>query len=351
MSETESKKSDRLPTESEPTADNAGFDSDTRPQRINIVAAIGRMLLYFIVLAPILLFAASLLGRHSLVCELICNFRAYILIALVISSPALFLLKRKWLMAIWLGATLWAMVGTVSVFLPATQPIAKLEDAQTIRIMSYNVLGHNTRHAEAIEEIKRHDPDVLVVLEYANNWQPALECLHTVYPHRVAQPRWHGFGIAIFSKLPIDQQTVMQLAKGRTDNPMALATVKIGNRQLRIAGVHLLSPMDPKRLDIRNQQIREIGEFLSTDSVPTILVGDFNCVPWSAFLSDLLTQTGYRDSRQGFGYDGTWYANRIFLRIPIDHAFVSPQVHVHSRTVGESAGSDHFPVIVEVSVE
>ena len=309
------------------------------------------LLRYLVVLIPIVLFIASLLGRQFWVCEVICNFRAYILVTLLITGPVLFSLKRKSLTVAWLGATLWAMIGTVSVFLPASQPAIGSDGAQTIKVMSFNVLATNQQYDNVVAEINRHDPDVLVVPEYANRWHPALERLHGAYPHRLLQPRWHGFGIAIFSKLPIVKKTVVPTAGSRLDSPLVAATVKLGERDLRIAGVHLLSPRDRNRLEIRNLQISGIGHHLTADSVPTILVGDFNCVPWSPYLSDFLSRTGYRDSRQGFGYQATWHAYRFFLRVPIDHAFVSPQVHVHSRTVGQCAGSDHFPVIVEVSVE
>ena len=309
------------------------------------------VLRYLVVLVPIVVFIASLLGRQFWVSEVICNFRAYILVALLITGPLLFLLKRKLLTIAWIGATLWSMVGTASVFLPASQTAISSNDTQTIKIMSFNVLGSNQQYDDVIAEINRHDPDVLIVVEYANLWHAALERIHAAYPHRLQEPRWHGFGIAIFSRLPIVKKTVSPTAGSRFDSPLVAATVNVGDRALRIAGVHFLSPRDRLRLDIRNQQIRETGHLLSSDSVPTILVGDFNCVPWSPFLSNFLARTEYRDSRQGFGYDATWHANRGFLRIPIDHAFVSPQVQVHNRTVGQSAGSDHFPVIVEVSVE
>jgi len=317
----------------------------------------GWSLLYLVALVPILLFLASLLGRYFLLCELLCNFRAYILIMLLITGPALFWLKRKWLAIAWVGAVVWSMAGTVTVFLPTTHAAVSSDatlgkrPSPTIKIMSFNVLGHNWQHDEVVAEIRQHDPDILVVEEYTNNWPYAFENLHSVYPHRLEEARWHGFGIAIFSKLPLENKFVSQLDNQRTDSPLVMATLKIGERQLRIAGVHLFSPTDNLRLDIRNQQIRELGQILSPAAEPTILLGDFNCVPWSPFLSDFLAQTGYRDSRQGFGYDGTWYAKKIFLRIPIDHAFVSPQVNVHSRAVGQSAGSDHFPIIVEVSVD
>ena len=310
-----------------------------------------RVLQYLAVFVPVLLLIASLLGRQFWVCELICNFRAYILGALLLTGPLLFLLKRKLLSVAWVGATFWAMIGTVSIFLPASQPTVPAEATQTVKLMSFNVLGDNAQHDDVIAEITRQDPDVLVVVEYANLWHSVFQRLNSTYPFRHEQPRWHGFGVAIFSKLPIVEKAVMHTAGSRYDFPLVLATVKVGDRELRIAGAHLLSPRDSNRLRIRNLQIQEIGGYLSTETIPTVVVGDFNCVPWSPFLSDFLDRTGYRDSRQGFGYHATWHAKRSLFRVPIDHAFVSPDIYVHSRAIGQSAGSDHFPIIVEVSVE
>ena len=303
-----------------------------------------------VAVVPMVVFGASLLGRYFLVCELICNFRAYILGALLISFPALLYLKQKWLMGLGLGAAVWASVGTVSVYLPIGPVPTNVSVEQKITIMSFNVLGTNEQYAGVVAEIKRLSPDVLVVLEYANDWKTVLERIEDDYPYRILRPRWHGFGVAVFSKLKFSDARVIQIAPDRTDNPFPMVTVHAGQQRLRIAGVHLLSPMDSDRLEIRNQQIREIGDVLVKTTVPTVLVGDFNCVPWSAYLSDFLNKTGYRDSRQGFGYGGTWHARKGFMSLPIDHAFVSNRVQVHRRTIGRNAESDHFPILLEVSV-
>ncbi len=79
------------------------------------------------------------------------------------------------------------------------------------------------------------------------------------------------------------------------------------------------------------------------------VMGDFNCTTWSPFLQDFLQLTNYRDSRQGFGVQASWPADKWWARIPIDHAFVSKDVHVHSRVVGTPASSDHLPIIFEIS--
>jgi len=62
-------------------------------------------------------------------------------------------------------------------------------------------------------------------------------------------------------------------------------------------------------------------------------------------------ESGLRDSRQGFGIQATWPSYMPPLRIAIDHCLVSGNVIVNGRRVGAHVGSDHFPVIVDVSLK
>ena len=158
-------------------------------------------------------------------------------------------------------------------------------------------------------------------------------------------------GIAIFSKLPLTNKQTFQLTPDATDAPMVMADLKIGQQTFRVAGLHVFSPTTTHRMSLRNQQIAEAADILKKSKTPTMVMGDFNCTPWSPFLDDFQNDCGYRDSRSGFGYQGTWCARyRWPALIPIDHAFVSPTVHVHDRFVGDNAGSDHYPIVVEISL-
>ena len=103
-------------------------------------------------------------------------------------------------------------------------------------------------------------------------------------------------------------------------------------------------------MEIRNNQLAEIAMHLQDGSKPTILVGDFNCVPWSPFMKDMLETIDLRDSRVGFGYHASWPTDLIPLRIPIDHAFVSDGIHVSDRQLLGTTGSDHFPLVLEFSI-
>ena len=322
--------------------------SDISPppqEKINLFLVVFWAAIYAAMLVPLLLFVASLLGRYFYLCELIGNFRAYVLAMLIPCSLILWFTGARLRSLLFSAAALWSCVGVLTPLLPHTQAASGNE---VVKIMSFNVLGVNREYDAVVERIEQHDPDVVTVLEYANEWTTALKRLNKNYPYRLQEPRWHGFGIAIFSKRPLSNSASTLLTKDVTDNPLLTADIQIGGRAVRLAGVHLLSPMNRDRLKIRNRQLTEIADHLSDRDIPTIVMGDFNCTPWSPFLSDFLSRLNLRDSRLGFGYQASWNALHPFLLIPIDHAFVSPEIHVHSRILGDFAGSDHYPLVFEV---
>lgn len=298
-------------------------------------------------LIPLGLFVFSLLGRYFFLAELIGSFRAQILVMLLPCPFLLWILKQPKWGAVMALATAWCATSVMLIYLPGGQPPA---GPRQIKLMSFNVWGNNPSRKKAIQLIEDEDPDILTVLEYCERWTGILKQLDERYPFQVLEPRWHGFGIAVFSKYPIKSSEVHQLASKLTDNPAIFVDIEIGDQSLRIAGIHALSPTDHIRLDIRNKQLAEMSMMLSRSEDPTIVMGDFNCTPWSPYLSDLIKTTGYRDSRQGFGFQPSFPAGLWPLRIPIDQAFVSKQIHVHERRMGKSAGSDHLPLILEVSI-
>jgi len=322
-------------------------DISSSRESTNFVRAVLWAAVYAAMLVPMLLFVVSLLGRYFFLCELIGNFRAYILAMLLPCVVVLWFTGKRKRALLFGAAAVWSCFGVLTPVLPYSQP-PRGDDV--VKIMSFNVWAINREYDAVLKRIEQHDPDVVTVLEYANEWATVMKRLDKTYPYRLQQPRWHGFGIAIFSKRPLSNSFATQLTEGVTDNPMLAVDVEIGGSAVRLAGVHLLSPMNRNRLKIRNRQLEEIADHLEKRDIPTIVMGDFNCTPWSPFLSGFLNRLDLRDSRSGFGYQGSWNATHPFLLIPIDHAFVSPEIHVHSRMLGDYAGSDHYPLVFEVSL-
>ncbi|MEL7496076.1 MAG: endonuclease/exonuclease/phosphatase family protein [Planctomycetota bacterium] len=293
------------------------------------------------------LFLFAQLGRWFFLAELLGNFRIQMFALTLFAGVVSLLVAQKWLGRILLFVTAWNATLLGVIFWPATQPPAGPE---SLKIMSFNVLAAANDYETVVQRVNEVSPDVVTIIEYDHNWYHALDGLNETYPHQLLDPRWHGFGIAIFSRLPLKNPRTHQLINEVTDAPMIVAEVDVGTRSLRIASIHVLSPTSRKRMDLRNRQFEEIAEILNQDSIPTIVLGDFNCTPWSPFLNDFVQATGYRDSRQGFGIQPTWHREYWPSMIPIDNAFVSEQVHIHSRHVNEGSMSDHFPIVLEVSI-
>jgi endonuclease/exonuclease/phosphatase (EEP) superfamily protein YafD len=297
-------------------------------------------------LVPVAVYFFSLLGSQYFLAELAVNFRLQLLVLLV-PCPVLLLLLRRFALALALGAvTLACAFPVAGVWLDGKQPPAGPE---TWRLMSFNVLAGNTRFEEVLAEVRRHDPDVLVVLELTDAWATVLGGLKNDYPWSVVEPRWHGYGIGLYSKRPILQSAVRQLTRTGTDNPAIDARIDFGDTPVQVMAAHFSSPGIQLRMRLRNQQMHEIVQYLEPQ-VPCLLAGDLNCTPYSRQFGRLLATSGLRDSRKGFGYHGSFPTDPWLIRIPIDHVLVSSTVHVAGRFLGEAGGSDHFPVICDFSI-
>jgi len=95
---------------------------------------------------------------------------------------------------------------------------------------------------------------------------------------------------------------------------------------------------------------RQRGQILQTAAAMTsahsLLIGDFNAVPWNEALEQIGRQPG-APQRLSLGPRSTWLSPLPLLGAAIDHAFVSNAL-VGSVALGPANGSDHFPIIVSL---
>lgn len=307
-----------------------------------------RRLLLLVGLPPLFAAVASFFGQHFFLSELLVNFQLQL--AIILFAIALFSFGagiRRWAALLFVAA-IGTLIPLALALAPAENPP---EGPRTIKLMSFNVYAVNPTKDAAIDCIKEHDPDIVVVVEYANTWKNHVDDLLEAYPFRVDELRWHGFGIVLLSKFELSESQVVQTISEATDDPVIASRVTVGDQQFRLFAAHLIAPMDPMRMGFRNRQLAEIADLIGDNSNrPTILAGDFNCVAWSSHMQQMLEKTGLRDSRRGIGYQASWPTDRIHMRIPIDHVFVSDHIHVKSRKLLGQTGSDHFPVLMEFSI-
>ena len=94
---------------------------------------------------------------------------------------------------------------------------------------------------------------------------------------------------------------------------------------------------------------KEIGDDPADE--PTIVSGDLNDVAWSHTTRLFLRLSGLLDPRVGRGFYNSFHAQHWFIRFPLDHFFHSNDFRLVELRRLEEVGSDHFPMLLELSYE
>jgi len=286
-------------------------------------------------------------GRWSWACELLVNFRTHFALLLVVAL-AFALGLRQWRIAVvavfGLALNTWPMYGVY--FGSGTQSGA---GGRAVRLVEFNVNVANGDLRGIARYLDSLAPDVVVLEEMTTSSTDQLVKLLPRLPHQYRAIDEGFLGVVILSRWPLNTpQPLVHAGK-----PFgARVDVGLGDRQLRLYGVHLDWPVVPFAERIRNLQLSGLGRELAGCRGACVIVGDFNTTPWSSHYRDLVKESGLRDCAAGRGWLNTWNSGLFApLRIRIDQCLASPAVAVSDLRVGESVGSDHFATINDFALQ
>ncbi|MEE9171911.1 MAG: endonuclease/exonuclease/phosphatase family protein [candidate division NC10 bacterium] len=289
---------------------------------------------------------AGFLGRLWWIFELASHFRAQYFLFLM-GSAFLFLLGRKQRAAI--IVTVFALVN-LSLIVPFYFGSSSTHaEGRTFRALLVNLNTSNQAHERLRNFIRSVEPDFMVLLEVNRIWLDELQTLQAVYPFSRASPRDDNFGIALLSRIPFRRAEIRHI--GKVGVPVVVAQFKVDGQSLAVIGTHPVPPASRDYSEDRNQQLDELARVVGLQEGQVMVLGDLNITSWSPFFGDLIRTTGLRDSRKGFGLQPTWPTGLPHFWVPIDHCLVSSGIAVHNRRIGPHIGSDHYPVVVDFSVE
>ena len=221
-----------------------------------------------------------------------------------------------------------------------------------LRIMVVNVLIKNRQGERLRQVVRAARPDVLLALEPDAWWAQALRPLQASYPYRVELPNEAAYGLILYSRLPLAATQVQDLMQRQV--PSVRTRVQLPNgREVDFFGIHPTPPIPdnyPDGVGLRGVALRKVAELVQPDTRPTVVAGDFNDVSWSATVSQLTSRGGLHDVSRGRGFYNTFDANSHLARWPLDHFFVSSQWRVVALRRLPDVGSDHFPLLVELTL-
>jgi endonuclease/exonuclease/phosphatase (EEP) superfamily protein YafD len=233
-----------------------------------------------------------------------------------------------------LGIGLWAMLHKS----PGAAAAARGEGV--LRVMSFNTWARNADVGEIAAEVRRQQPDIVGMMEFVPPKARLRGLLRQRYPHQAdCTDRPHCY-LALFSRWPIEKVSARSLWEGP---PYLHAVVRTPQGRVHVFVVHTLRfPWLGSQL----KQVRAMARIVRRTRGARIVMGDFNATPFSVMLHTFVRNSGLR--RQT--WLPTWPAWMAGLpQLAIDHVFISPGLaRVGGPWIGNAAGSDHYPVIVDV---
>jgi endonuclease/exonuclease/phosphatase (EEP) superfamily protein YafD len=225
------------------------------------------------------------------------------------------------------------------------KPAMAAAQANGPKVFALNVWGRNRSYDQVIDLVRREDPDVVVMIEVTREWRRALMALTRDYPYHLDCVGKSNCDLMLFSKRK--WVSAAALHDYRTYASVIEARIEFDDGPLTVIGTHLMRPIGIGDLEGQMAQTEVLARRIEAASGRTLVVGDFNAVPWGRVVTTLETRTGLRVLP---GLEGTWPAPMPWpLRLPIDQAMASPDTIVASRRIGPAVGSDHAPVIVQLA--
>lgn len=279
--------------------------------------------------------------------DVLANFRAQYVVALAVFG--LIIMMSRWRKTGYgvLGVALINLIVVLPLYIGA--PAEARVDADTIRVMSFNLLSQNEQYSDVVEYISAVDPDLVFLHEASRPWEVAMESSDLDY--EIIRPRSEDL---IFGTLVLVRgQDVTAISHGfaaSAPRAVSLQYAPFGwDQQLSVLSTHPLAPTDQERADLRDAQLAFAADWAADRSGAHIVVGDFNATPWSSPFRALMGTADLINSQTGFGLQPSFpTTSNLLLRVPIDHLLHSADLEVTDRQLGPALGSDHFPLIVDL---
>ncbi|MCU1346451.1 MAG: hypothetical protein JWL70_2717 [Acidimicrobiia bacterium] len=263
---------------------------------------------------------------------------------------ALAVWRRWWVMAPCASLVLLmeAIVLLPLIFAPGPPKVPA--DAPRFTVRFANLLFNNTHRADEARAMTAQDVDVVAVVELHRSELAAFDATGAMgyWPYRATRPGYGSEGVGLFSRYPIVSVSTSDIGT----RPAIRAVLDVGGRQVEMFVVHPLPPVDPLVRRFWAPDLETIRRAASADPMPTLVVGDFNAVPWHPPFRDFLTH-GFHDAHiwTGRGLSRSWPMGwNVPPFVRLDHALVRGGVIPTKVTDFTVPGSDHRGFVVSLAI-
>lgn len=224
-------------------------------------------------------------------------------------------------------------------------PPAEPDPERPVSILTCNVWFVSRNFQPLIRLIHREAPDIVVLLETTGPWFSEMREALSAYHHHRSEPRDDGFGLSVFSKLPIEAELIRLHPKSK---PSFRCRVRSAGGDWTLWCMHPEPPFSPWGEASHRAELEALASRLAREPLPVVVTGDLNTAPWGRTFRRTLSPL--KDAAAGKGLATTWPAPlpRI-LRIPIDHLLHTEHFRTIDYRVLPGVGSDHRPIYARLT--
>lgn len=227
---------------------------------------------------------------------------------------------------------------------------AESDDAKSrLRILTSNVYQKNQNSEALLKLIREEQPDVVVLCEVNQRWIQDLAPLESMYSYHLTHPLENKYGIALYTNLPVEGAEVRAMVKQEIPSIDAHIVLPSGQK-VRLFAVHPNPPRPGEDTTKRDGELVLVGREVR-ENESAIVLGDLNDVGWSRTTNLFQEVSGLLDPRKGRGLYPTYDVTSSIWRYPLDYLFHSQDFRVVEIRILPDIGSDHFPLLLELSHE
>lgn len=220
------------------------------------------------------------------------------------------------------------------------QRMEKMAEKADFSMAHFNVKENNKFLDRLLADALAADADILSMQELRPESFPRIDsALRTQYPYSHVSLDYKGFGLALYSKYPIANDSTYVYGQF----PVLKGHIHVKNSTIAYICATTSTPTSEKGFDMQAKQFHMIGQLATVETLPLVLAGDLNTVPWSSQMEDLLEKTGLKDSRKDLA--ATFPSQSILVQIPIDYILHNRLLECASFSTLSKSSSNHLGIM------
>lgn len=215
----------------------------------------------------------------------------------------------------------------------------------TLRVITFNWLADPRDRSDIFRWLAAEKPDILAIQEFSENESGIVNGLYPLFPYRGRPQR----DVIILSRYPIAELTSENLE----EHAITRATLDIKGRMLTVWGIHPATLREPVELAARNYYLTTLADRVEETGAPVLMLGDFNATRWDPYFARVVRIGKLHEEPRLFPLP-TRMGVRTglpFIGSPIDHILTNGQNVLHNCHTGPALGSDHLPLICDLTLE